>query len=96
MTTVTWQELTEITLADLHNDLHAEHESMSRRPGEFTVKEWAAKYYGTDKHGMKTAYDELQSFVPHKMTKRVGKDNGHLCTFYKRANPAQDNSTMVK
>jgi hypothetical protein len=85
-----------ITEDDLLADLHTEHESMSRKPGEFTVKEWAAKYYGTDKRSMKTAYDELQSFVPHKMTKRVGKDNGHLCTFYKRANPVQDRAEVVE
>jgi hypothetical protein len=69
--------------ADYLRLLHAEHESMSRRPGELTVKEWAAKYYGTDKRGMKKAYDELQSFVPHKLTKREGKEDGHKCTFYK-------------
>jgi hypothetical protein len=88
-----------ITEDDLLNDLHLEYIALDRKPGEITVREWAEKYYDTGESGMQKAYKELKSYVPKKMTRRIGRDErGHTCDLYRLVplTPCAQNGAVVE
>jgi Fic family protein len=68
-----------ITEWDLLDALHAEYLEKERREGDFTRKEWQARYKITESQ----AFRELDALVgAGKLTKRTGRSDGRECDLY--------------
>ena len=80
--------MNEVTEWDLLDALHADYVEKDRKPGEFNVKEWQARY----KHrSHSAAYKELMDLIQDgKLQKRDGRENGRPVQWFSVTPPPND------